>query len=136
MTIETRDFGTVEVDKNDIVTFVQPIFGFEALTEYVFLSNQSECMEFAWLQSTEDKEVCFILADPAVLSFTYSPDLPAQLDNDLGAGEKMIWLVAVITEEFANSTVNLKSPIVLNMDTRKASQVILEQQFPIRQKIL
>lgn len=136
MTIETRDFGAVEINESDIVTFVQPIFGFDELTKYVFLFNQYECTEFAWLQSIEDKEICFILADPAVLSFEYSPDLPQQLESDLGDGEVILWLVAVITEEYLDSTVNLKSPIVFNTSTRKAAQVILEQQFSIRQKIL
>jgi flagellar assembly factor FliW len=41
----------------------------------------------------------------------------------------------VIGETFRNSTVNLKSPIIINHKTNLAVQVILDQDYPIRQSI-
>lgn len=136
MNIETRDFGTIEAEQQDIITFVEPILGFEELCSYVILFDQAQCPEFAWLQSVDSKDACFILADPRILGEKYTPQLPRDITKDLGEGELMLWLIAVVYEDFGKSTVNLKSPIVLNPATRKASQVVLEQKYPICQKII
>lgn len=136
MEIVTRDFGTVEVAKEDIVTFVQPIFGFENLEKYVFLFDQVECPEFTWLQSIEDKDVCFVLADPRILNEEYKPKLPADLKKALGKGSHLAWVITVVHEDFIKSTVNLRSPIIVNTETRLAAQIILESNYPIRQPII
>ena len=45
------------------------------------------------------------------------------------------WVLMVIGETFRKSTVNLKSPIIINHKTNMAVQVILEQDYAIRQPI-
>ncbi len=60
MQIETRDFGRAEINEKDIITFVKPILGFEEYTRFVMLIDD-EITGFAWLQSVEEKELCFII---------------------------------------------------------------------------
>lgn len=131
MKLLTRDFGEVEVADEDIITFVEPIYGFETLSKFVFLYDQNNS-HFVWLQSAEEKEICFILTHPSVVDASYSPQLPATVMNQLGEGEYMLWLITVIANDLKNSTVNLKSPIVVNPQTKLAMQVILETDLPIR----
>ena len=45
------------------------------------------------------------------------------------------WVLMVIGETFRDSTVNLKSPVIINHKTNLAVQVILDQDYPIRQAI-
>lgn len=135
MKIHTRDFGEVEVAEEDIVTFVQPIYGFETLSKYVFLYDQNNS-HIVWLQSTEEQDICFILADPAIVDPGYQPNLPKSVENQLGEGGLMLWLVTVIAAEFLESTVNMKSPIAVNPATNKAMQLILEEDLPIRCPLL
>lgn len=33
------------------------------------------------------------------------------------------------------ATVNLKAPLIINADTRKASQIIVESDYPVKYKI-
>ncbi len=132
MIIQTRDFGEVAIEEQDIVTFIHPILGFEDLTKYVFLFDQSVSSQFVWLQSLEDKDICFILADSSVVSEEYIPDLPKRELMELGDGKNIIWLIVVLDEDFSKSTVNLKSPIILNFEKRRAMQIILDQNYPIR----
>lgn len=132
MEIQTRDFGKITIQEEDIVSFIQPIFGFEDMTKYVFLFDQSECSRFVWLQSIEDKDVCFILADPSVVKSDYKPALSKNDVGKLGDGENMLWLVMVVDDDFSKSTVNLKSPIILNLIHKKAMQIILDDNYPIR----
>lgn len=132
MDIQTRDFGQVTIEAEDIVTFVQPIYGFEDMSRYVFLYEHAECSQFAWLQSVDDKDICFILINPMVVVGDYDPAISKKDLAMIGDGENMLWLIAVVDEDFSKSTVNLKSPVVLNPVERKAIQVILDENYPIR----
>lgn len=136
MNIQTRDFGEITIEEEDIVTFVHPIFGFENLKKFVFLFNQSESSQFVWLQSIEDKNICFILVDSSVVACNYNPIITNKQKAELEDGQIIYWLMVVINEDFKKSTVNLKSPIILNVQKRKAMQVILEQKYDIKYPLI
>lgn len=131
MKLKTRDFGEIEVNENDVVTFQEPVFGFEAYRKYVFLYHQEISEHFAWLQSIEEADLCFILADPALVTDHYQPEIPQKTQELLGDEDYMCWLITVLRDDFAESTINLKSPIVVNPTRRLASQIILEENLPI-----
>lgn len=48
MKLSTRDFGIVEVDESEIVTFTGPIFGFESYRKFVFLYQEDISEHFIW----------------------------------------------------------------------------------------
>ena len=49
MKLSTRDFGVVEVEESEIVTFTGPIFGFESYRRFVFLYQEDVSEHFIWL---------------------------------------------------------------------------------------
>ncbi len=133
MTINTRDFGPVELDENEVVEFCAPIFGFEHLRRYVLLSDDEMGPGLFWLQSLEDADVCFILLDPTELGMEYMPEVSGETARELELdGAPIVRLIAVIPQNFKDTTVNLKSPVVINPKTHRAAQVILEADYPIR----
>lgn len=133
MIIETRDFGTMEIDEKEMLVFMDPVFGFEDLTKYVLLSDDETGAGLMWLQSAEKAEVCFILLDPEEFGLDYQPDIPENAAKELEIKEACaIRVIAVVPDNFRKSTVNLKSPIVINLENKKAAQIILEADFPIR----
>lgn len=132
MDIATRDFGVMTVEEKDIITFRQPIFGFESLTRFVMLMDDTLNGEFIWLQSVEDSGICFVLANPRSFLPSYAPQLPGEVRKALGDGMLELWLVMVVKQDFKASTVNLKSPIVLNLTENTGMQLILEDELPIR----
>ena len=134
MEVETRDFGKITVDKEDIVRFQSPIYGFEELKDFICLFEEGEG-HIVWLQSLEDPDVCFVMVDPAVVDEKYHPDLPIDIQHMLGEGDCLFWLIIVVEEDFEHSTVNMKSPIVMNPVTRLAAQIILEGDYPIRRSL-
>lgn len=136
MKYKTRDFGEREIGEADIVEFVQPPFGFEEYRSFAFLFDEAVGDQIAWLQSLEEPEVCFLLFDPSALSSFFIPQLPAEIELQLGAGELVCWVVGVVPENFKETTVNLKSPIIVNRKTRRGAQVILEQDYPIRYRLM
>ena len=86
----------------------------------------------------EQKDICFIMLNPLEVKRDYAPVvmqdililLQAVPEDDLDC-----WVLMVIGETFRNSTVNLKSPVIINHKTNLAVQVILDQDYPIRQSI-
>lgn len=132
MKLQTRDFGEIEIDEKEIVTFESPIYGFEEYRHFAFLFQETISEHFIWLQSVEDPAVCFILVDSHLILDQYAPKLPDDAAQILGEGTYMCWLMASIRDPFENSTVNLKSPIVVNPERHLGAQFILEENFPIR----
>lgn len=136
--ITTRDFGTIEVEKESILTFKQPIFGFEEYTKYVLISDADMGSGICWLQSVENQDICFILMDPQEITPDYAPSISQEALLTLQAVPQDpldCWVITVIGKTFQESTVNLKSPILMNHKTNYAMQIILEQDYPIRQRI-
>ncbi len=130
MQIETRDFGLAEIDEKDVVTFVKPILGFEEYTKFVMIMDQ-DIQGFAWLQSAEEKELCFIIANAALIE-GYKPSVDQETLDALGGEYTEMWLMASIKEEVAKTTVNLKSPLLFNMNSFTAVQAVSEDDLPFR----
>ena len=136
MTIKTRDFGAIELDNKAVLEFSSPIFGFEQLHRYVLLSDEETGDGLFWLQSLDDEEVCFILLDPVDLGLDYYPEVPAEAAKELDLGDNpVVRLIAVVPQDFKDTTVNLKSPIFINPQRQRAAQVILEADYPLRMRV-
>ena len=91
-----------------------------------------------WLQSIEQKGICFIMLNPLEICPDYAPAVMQDVLFTLQAVPKDdldCWVIAVIGDTFCESTVNLKSPIIINHKTNLGMQVILDQDYPIRQPI-
>lgn len=132
MQIPTRDFGTVEIREEDILTFLQPIYGFEDYTHFVPLYDETVGKSLMWLQSTEEPQLCFLLIDPDALPVSYAPQLDGDALRLLGSEELECWCIATVASRFEDSTVNLKSPVLINSVRGTAAQVICTGTEPIR----
>ena len=136
MKLLTRDLGELEIDERDIVTFAGPLFGFEKYRRFVFLYQEDLSEHFIWLQSVEEPELCFILVQPDLITDQYRPELPPEAKELLGEGDYMCWLIASLREPFTDSTVNLRSPIVVNPELHQAAQFVLDGSLPIRHPLV
>lgn len=135
MKVNTKFFGEIEVSEKDIITFDQPVFGFEDKKRYVFMMDDSLSGEFIWLQCIDDSTLCFVLANPNTLNENYSPTFSEEISSVIGKGTYEMWLVMVVADNFGESTVNLKSPIIVNLDERRAAQMIAEEDYTIRYRL-
>ena len=134
----TRDFGEIEIEDGQKISFHQPVFGFEDYQDYAILHDPDIGMEVAWLQSLEDPALCFVLVSPRVAPAYYQPEpaFPDNLENLVGKGEYECWLIAVIQDDMMKSTVNLKSPVVINWALGCGAQVLLDGDYPVRYPLL
>lgn len=134
MIIKTRDFGEEEISEEVIIDFPNGVYAFEENHRFVLLSPCGENKYPMWLQSVDDQNLCFIVFDPREFVPDYSVELDAETKKLLGENNTGLDLLcmAVVPNEYINTTLNLKSPIVINSTAKKGVQVIAAENYPLK----
>ena len=130
MEINAKYFGQVSYDKKEAIHIINGLIGFEAYTEYLPIPFHEDSDSLISLQSLEDETLSFILMNPFGILADYSPSLSDEelKELDAEASEDLsYYVVCVMRDSVAESTVNLKAPLVVNARTRQARQIILDQ---------
>ncbi len=137
MEIQTKDFGILNIDEQNIIKFPQGLFAFEEYNSFVLIEKESYKQK--WLQFVDAEYPRFIVFDPSDIVLDYQPQFSPDVLNALSIspGEEFsLYVLAVIPENIKDMTVNLKSPVVINRKKNIASQVILEtDNYPIRYRV-
>lgn len=118
-------FGTLEVARDALMTFpAGGPFGFEKVTSFALLPAARQGLW--WFMSPTEPPTTFVLADPFVSFPGYELDLgdleKAQLQVE--QAEDVLALVMLTMPEHGAVTANLRAPIVFNLRTRLAAQVV------------
>lgn len=137
-TMDTERFGEITYDEGDLITFPRGIPAFEERRAWVLVGGEDSAIR--WLQSVEDGALALPVTTPDAVKPDYNARIPEDDLNLLGAvAPSDLALLIVISIPNAapwNMTANLRAPIVLNLKTRKAVQVIvLNEEYPIRHVI-
>lgn len=134
--INTRDFGTVEVEEDAVYEFPDGVYGFEEDTRFAVFARPFEDISFLYLQSMQNIVPCFLVFEPWDLHPDYHPVMSEEDLSACGVDsiDDLIFLViATIHENAQDLSINIKSPVVLNPKTRKARQVILQNpDYPVK----
>lgn len=140
MKAATRLFGEIEIDESKIITFEDGIIGFPDMKKFTLIFDEEKegKPSISWLQSMDEPEVAFPVMDPLLVCETYNPSVEDELLKNLGTiKEDNLYVLVTVTvpQDIKELAVNLKAPIVINTDTRKASQIIVEDDLPVRYRI-
>ncbi len=134
MRLETTRFGTLDVDPNQIITFTQPILGFQEYRRYILLPGPSA--QLTWLQSTDSGELAFILIDPRSVMPGYEVDLRPQELAELAVAspaELLVYTLVVVPHDPAQIRTNMRAPVLISQKHRLGKQTILERSnYPIQ----
>jgi len=128
MQLQTTRFGALDVDPDRVITFTQPILGFQDYRRFVLVSGP-EGGTLNWLQSTESGELAFILMNPREVVPDYSVTLTRQDLAELAAtavGELDVYTLVVVPQDPTQIRTNLRAPIVINRKRQLAKQAIQE----------
>lgn len=140
MKAATRLFGEIEIDESKIITFEDGIIGFPDMKKFTLIFDEEKegRPSISWLQSMDEPEIAFPVMDPLFVCETYNPSVEDELLKNLGTiKEDNLYVLVTVTvpQNIKELAVNLKAPIVINTDTRKASQIIVEDDLPVRYRI-
>jgi len=138
MEIMSRDFGNIEIDKSDIISFGSGLPGFEDLEDFVLLPLAEES-PFIIMQAVEDPDVAFVTVEPGNLIQNYEFEISDKVEKKLkieSVSNLLILNIITLKDKIDNSTANLSAPIVINLEEKLAQQVILDdQRYQVRYEI-
>ena len=129
MKLETKYFGQVDYEAGDVIAFSVGPFGFEEEREFLLLPFEGSAGSLLCFQSTHTPTLAFVAMDPFALLPGYEPVLQPQELEELGVADSQelgFYVLCVVKKPVSDSTVNLKCPVAIHPETRKARQVILE----------
>jgi flagellar assembly factor FliW len=127
-TVMLPKFGELTYAPTDVIEFPWGLPGFAEHRRWLLLTLDSH-PSFVWLQSLDDVKIAIPTADPYLIFETYDPKLPAYafVALDVNTAEDFTMLcVVVVTDNAREMTMNLMAPIVVNLRTRRARQIMLE----------
>ena len=129
MKLQTKYFGQIDYDEEDILSFSSGLFGFEEEQQFLLLPFDGSDGNMLCLQSVATPALAFVAMNPFSLLADYSPVLQSGELSALGVKENhdlAYYVLCVVKNPVSDSTVNLKCPVAVNPATRVACQVILE----------
>jgi len=127
MRIQTKFFGEMELHSGQRWRFPKGIPGFQDKTEFALLPIKGNTT-FQVLQSLTDINLALIVANPYELVENYSFDIDEstiELLEIKEAEEIFVLGVLSIKDKFEFSTINIQAPIIFQTKTKKAKQMIL-----------
>ena len=133
MKVKTTRFGELEVNPNDIITFSEGLLGFENLKKFAIIydSDREERSKISWLQSMEEPALALPIIHPSELIDDYGPIVEDELMKNIGDpadADILMFVTLSIPSDLTKMTANLKAPIIINTEGRKAIQVIVENE--------
>ncbi len=138
MQLNTKLFGEIEIEEEKMIFFEKGIIGFPHCQRFTLVYDEGEDgrqKNISWLQSIEEPAFALPVLDPLLVKEDYSPKVEEQLLKHLGTLEEddtYVLVTVTATADVKKLSVNLKAPIVINVKERKAVQVIVEDDFPVK----
>jgi flagellar assembly factor FliW len=131
MTFVSAHFGPIAVDETSIVDFPEGLPGFEERHRFLPLQN-CPANGLVFLQSLDQPDLCFLALPVPALRPEYELSMTAEdlallelpPERMPSIGEEVVALAIVSLAEGEDPTVNLRSPLVIHMGTRRAVQAI------------
>lgn len=140
MRFESPRFGTIEVDEEKILHFPRGLPGFPGCTEFIVMDHDKET-PLKWLQCVDRPEVAFLVVEPEQILLSYGLEIPepvlAFLGWRKGTGDpRDVVVFVILTVDGENLTANLRAPVLVNVENRRAHQMILDDpQLPIQHPV-
>lgn len=129
MLIQSTRFGEIEVSEDKLLQFPHGLPGFPEERGFAYLPSADD-NPFAFLQSTNEPDLTFIVVDPFAFFKDYEFSLDDQIASELGLSSDNPPQIINIVSVPANAeemTANLLAPVIVNTQSRTAIQMVLEK---------
>lgn len=124
MRITTSRFGRIDVAAGDVLHFPSGLPGLEDCRSWALLADATNDA-LGWLQSTTRGDVALAVVSPRRFVPDYQVRIPRSELTPLALGDmRQAQVVVVVGTNGTSLTLNLKAPIVINLETRTGRQVV------------
>ena len=132
MNVRTTRFGKVEVLPDDLIQFQEGLLGLEDCRQWVLLADgQNDAL--GWMQSTTRAEVALAVVSPRRFVTDYQLRVYRRELNGLELPQPDdAQVLVIVSKNEQRITLNLKAPIVMNLERRLGRQVIANGEEPLQ----
>jgi flagellar assembly factor FliW len=132
MKINSIRFGCVDIEPDDLLHFPTGLFGMEDCREWILLAD-AENEALGWLQSSSRPDIALAVVCPR----RFVPDYQVRISRgELTPLEmtdvQQAQVLAILGKNDFGITLNLKAPLVINLERRLGRQVITNGDQPIQ----
>ena len=142
MKVTTRLFGDIDIAEDKIIHMEGGIVGFPDLKQFTLIYDKEKGDDhdtIMWFQSLDEPQFAMPVLVPTSILPEYNPIVNDELLAPLGElnDDNLYCLVTVkVPSDLTKMTINQKAPIIINTDTMKGAQMIVENEdyevrFPI-----
>lgn len=141
MRVKTNLFGEMDIEDEKIICFPDGMIGFPDNKRFTLIVDEKEdrTSHIYWLQSIEEETFAIPVMNPLLVKKNYNPEVEDELLNPIGGLKEdniSVFVTVTVPTQIENMSVNLKAPIIINMETMKACQLILDgEDLPVRYPI-
>jgi flagellar assembly factor FliW len=132
MQIRTTRFGVLELGADDLLSFPGGLLGLEDCRHWVLLADaQNESL--GWLQSASKPEVAVAVVSPRRFVPTYQLRVARnELEPLQLARVRDAQVLVIVGKNEQGITLNLKAPLVVNLERRLGRQVVSNADQPLQ----
>jgi len=132
MKIDSNRFGFVDIEPDDLLHFPAGLFGMEDCREWILLAD-AENEALGWLQSSSRPDIALAVVCPR----RFVPDYQVRISRgELTPLEmtdvQQAQVLAILGKNEFGITLNLKAPLVINLERRLGRQVITNGDQPLQ----
>lgn len=136
MRINTTRFGRIDVDDDDLLTFPSGLPGLEDCRRWALLADAATDA-LGWLQSTTRGDVALAVVSPRRFVPDYQVRIPRSELAPLRLGEIGDAQVLLVVAHCGTAlSLNLKAPIIVNIEARTGRQVVASGDLPVRYELV
>lgn len=128
--VNTNAFGKIAIEDDKIICFEHGILGFPDLKRFALIFNIEKGVESSikWLQSLDEPNFAMPVMNPNLVMEDYEPmfdtELLKPLGENLDSDNLLMFVTVTVPKDITKITVNLKAPIIVNVQECKAVQLI------------
>lgn len=135
MQIDTYLFGKIDVSEESLITFPDGIPGFEQCKRFALVHESDNPSPSSFtLQSVDDSQVAFQIADPVSYGFHYELQLTDEESTKLKAAspsELSVMLILFRREDRTGPIeASVWAPLIINTSSRVGIQKVMERVQP------
>lgn len=128
MKLNTKYHGMIDYEEKDIIIFKKGLPGFENLKKFILFPVEANEV-FNILHSIEDEKIGIVVVSPFYSIQNYEFELSDEKIKELQIERKkdvLVLTTVTLNSRIENMTVNLKAPIVININKHLGEQIILD----------
>ena len=135
MKIHTTRFASIEIEPDDILFFRSGLVGFEDCRHWVLLAD-GDNRSVAWLQSMQYSDIALPVVSPRRFVADYQVRLePADVQSLQLTSAEQAYVLGVVSRDSDVLTMNLKAPLVINLERRIGCQVVTTDAQPMQYEL-